>query len=148
MQAKTDNVIFFDIYQTLIDIDINEEHKKTNEAKGWEVFVRSLERYGVYTTPAEFLAFVDKYRADFYAGKDKKIYHHNLCKLVMQVFQEDLRIDVSEEDVSLLLSEYHKIARGHVRLYPGVAETLAKLEKYYTLAVASYTQSCYTQPEL
>lgn len=148
MKRKTDKVIFFDVYQTLIDIDIDEEHKKRNEANGWEIFVKSLERYGVRITPVEFLALNDKRRADFYAGKDKKIYHHNLCKLVMGVLCEDLGINISEEEVCLLLSEYHKIARGYARLYPGVVETLAELEKYYTLAVASYTQGCYTQPEL
>ncbi|OHA13407.1 MAG: hypothetical protein A3J10_02090 [Candidatus Sungbacteria bacterium RIFCSPLOWO2_02_FULL_54_10] len=45
MEIKTSKVIFFDIYQTLIDIDIDEAHKKANEAKGWEVFVKSLEQY-------------------------------------------------------------------------------------------------------
>lgn len=148
MQTKTDRVIFFDIYQTLIDIDIDEEHKKRNQAKGWEVFVKSLERYGVHVTAAEFLALSDKHRADFYVGKDKKVYHHNLCKLVTQVLREDLGIDIPEEEVFLLLSEHHKIVQGHIWLYPGVVETLAKLEKHYTLATASYAQSSYTQPAL
>lgn len=141
-------MIFFDIYQTLIDIDIDAEHKKRNEAKGWGVFVQSLERYGAHITSAEFLALHDNRRTNFYAGKDKKIYHHNLCKLVVQVLREDLKIDISEKEVSSLLFEYHKIARGYTRLYPGVTETLAELAKQYTLAVASYTQGCYTQPEL
>lgn len=148
MQTKTDKAIFFDIYQTLIDIDIDEERKKRNEVKGWEVFVCSLERYGVYTTSDEFLALIDEHRADFYAGKDKKIYHHNLCKLITRVLQEDLGVDILEAKVSALLYDYHKVARGYVRLYPGVVNALAKLEKYYTLSVASYTQGCYTQPEL
>lgn len=141
-------MIFFDIYQTLIDIDIDAEHKKRNETKGWEVFVKSLERYGLRINPTEFRALNDKRRADFYAGKDKKVYHHNLCKLVMVALREDLGIDISEAEVSSLLSEYHKIARGYARLYSGVVDTLAELEKQYTLAVASYTQGCYTQPEL
>ncbi len=148
VKRNTDKVIFFDVYQTLIDIDIDEERKKRNEAKGWEVFTKSLERYRAYISPVKFLAFNDKRRADFYAGKDKKVYHHNLCKLVMGTLQEDLGVDISEAEVSGLLYEYHKIARGYAQLYSGVAETLAELEKHYTLAVASYTQGCYTQPEL
>lgn len=148
MQTKTDRVIFFDIYQTLVDIDIDEERKKRNEAAGWEVFVRSLERYGVHIAPVEFLMLIDKHKTDFYAGKDKKLYHHNLCKLVMAVLQEDLGTDISEVKVASLLSEYHKIARGYAMLYSGIVETLSELEKHYTLAVASHTQGCYTQAEL
>lgn len=151
MQTKDNHIIFFDIYQTLIDIDIDEEHKKRNEAKGWEFFAAYLERYGVSITPARLLTLTDRYRTDFYAGKDRKVYHHNLCKLITQVLREDaggFEINISEDEVAPLLYDYHKIARGYARVYPGVAETLAKLEKQYTLAVASYTQGCYTQPEL
>ncbi|KKU82839.1 MAG: hypothetical protein UY09_C0003G0001, partial [Parcubacteria group bacterium GW2011_GWA2_47_8] len=32
-------IIFFDCYQTLVDADIDKEDQKTNEQKGWEVFV-------------------------------------------------------------------------------------------------------------
>jgi len=110
--------------------------------------VKSLEKYGVNITPAEFLSLNDKRSRDFYAGKDKKIYHHNLCKLVTQVLREDLGIDISEEEVFLLLSEHHKVIHGHVRVYPGVVETLAELEKNYTLSTASYAQSSHTQPSL
>ena len=141
-------MIFFDIYQTLIDIDIDAGHKNENEAKGWEVFAKSLEKYDVHITPAEFLAFTIRRRADFYAGKDKKVYHHNFCKLVMSVLREDLGVAILEMEVASLLYEYHKIARGHARLYPGVVETLAELQKRYILATASFTQGCYTQPEL
>lgn len=148
MQTVNNRVVFFDIYQTLIDIDIDEEHKKENEAKGREVFAMSLERYGAHITPAGFFALIDERKEYFYAGKDKKVYHHNLCKIVMSVLQEYLGINISEIEVASLLSEYHKIARGYAMLYSGVVETLAELEKHYTLAVASYTQGCYTQAEL
>src|SRR3989338_3603554 len=148
MQTKADRIIFFDIYQTLIDIDIDEAHKKANEAKGWEAFVKSLEQYDVHITPAKFLALSDRRKEDFYAGKDKKVHHHNLFKLTTQTLREDLKIGIADADVASLLSEYHKIARGYARLYPRVVETLAELEKHYTLAVASYTQGCYTKTEL
>lgn len=141
-------IILFDLYQTLIDVDIDEGHKKTNEAKGWKVFARSLERYGARIASAEFLALVEKYRADFYVGKNKDIHYHDLCELVTRVLREDLKIDIAEAETISLLYEYRKIARGYVRLYSGVAETLAELAIQYTLAVASYTQGCYTQPEL
>lgn len=148
LHAKADKLIFFDVYQTLVDIDIGEERKKINEARGWAFVAISLERYGVHIASAELLAFIEKHRADLYAGKDKNIHHHNLCIIVLAVFREDLNVDISEQKVASLLFEYHKIARGHANLYPKVMETLAELKKRHTLAVASYTQGCYTQPEL
>lgn len=148
MQTKDNTAVFFDLYQTLIDVDIDKERKQTNEVKGWEAFTKSLEQYGAHITPADFLALIDKHKIDFYAWKDRKTYHHNLYTLVLQVFQEDLRIHISKEEVASLLYNYRKIARGYARVYPGVVEVLAECARHYTLAAASYTQGCYTQPEL
>ncbi|TSC77765.1 MAG: putative hydrolase of the HAD superfamily [Parcubacteria group bacterium Gr01-1014_29] len=147
-KIKSKKVILFDLYQTLIDIDIGGENKKRNEAKGWEFFAKSLEQYGVYIAPAEFIALNDTRREDFYVGKDKKIHHHHFCTLVARILKDDLHIEFSHGEISSLVSKYHKIARGHVRLYPGVVEVLARLQKQYILSTASYTQGCYTQPEL
>lgn len=141
-------VILFDIYQTLIDIDINEENKKRNEVKAWEVFSKSLERYDIRVAPNELIELTRKRTADFYEGKDKKTHHHNLCNCIAQVLKEDLRAELPQEAICPLLYELHKVSRGYVRLYPGVAETIARLEKRYILSVASYTQGCFTKFEL
>lgn len=146
--AKKEKIILFDVYQTLIDIDISDENKKRNEVKAWEFFAKSLEEYRISITPAEFAALYGKRMADFYGGKDKKIHHHHFCELVAQILKEDLGVELSHGQISLLASEYHKIARGYVRVYHGVPETLAKLATKYTLSTVSYTQACYTQPEL
>ena len=62
-------VVLFDVYQTLIDIDINNENKKINQAKAWENFAKSLEKYGITITPAELMDLNDKQRANFYHGR-------------------------------------------------------------------------------
>lgn len=146
--APHQKVIFFDCYQTLVDIDIREESKKENQARAWEYVAKSLEEYGIRVGGVELSEFNKKRRANFYAGKDKEVYHHNAGDILAQVLKDDLGVELPEEKVCSLLFEYHKIARGYARLYPGVAETLAKLQEKNTLSIASYTQRCYTQFEL
>ena len=148
MKTEIKKVILFDVYQTLIDIDINEKNKKENKAKAWDGFAKSLERYGIHTTPTKLIELTDKKRANFYIGKDERLYYHNFCDIMVQVLNEDLGVDISQEETCSLLYEYHKISRGYVRLYPGVVETLALLENKYSLSVASYTQECFTKFEL
>ena len=81
-------------------------------------------------------------------GKDKKIQHHNFCELLTQVLKENFGVEPLQEEICSLIYEYHKIARGYARLYPGIAETLARLKEKYILSVASYTQGCFTKLEL
>ncbi|OGH80457.1 MAG: hypothetical protein A3I29_03005 [Candidatus Magasanikbacteria bacterium RIFCSPLOWO2_02_FULL_44_11] len=81
-------------------------------------------------------------------GKDKKIQHHNFCKLLAQMLKENLGVEIPQEKICSLIYEYHKIARGYTRLYPDVAETLVRLKEKYILSVASYTQGCFTKSEL
>ena len=148
MSIKTKKVLLFDVYQTLIDIDINEKNKKENKAKAWDNFAKSLERYGIHISQTELIKLTDKKRANFYIGKDKKIYHHNFCDIMAQLLKEDLNTKLPREEICSLIYEYHKIARGYVRLYPKIAETLTQLKKRYILSVASYTQGCFTKFEL
>ncbi|MBU2595292.1 HAD family hydrolase [Patescibacteria group bacterium] len=143
-------VIFFDCYQTLIDIQLfDEKNIKLEEQKGWERFISLLnQKYEVDVSVSEFLSFLAKRSADFYAGKDKTIYHHNLFALISEVLEKDLRSKVSNEEILYLIYEYRKISRGYVRLYPKIAKTLVRLAKKYSLSIASYTQSSFTRPEL
>lgn len=124
MNLTYQKVIFFDCYQTLVDIDINEEHKhkENNQIRGWEYVAKSLEEYGIRVGGAEFIELNKKRRENFYAGKDRKVYHHNAGDILAHVLKDDLGVELPEERVCSLLFEYHKIARGYARLYPGVAE--------------------------
>jgi len=146
--TKTKKVIFFDVYQTLVDIDINEKNQKENRAKAWNNLAKSLGRYGIDISQTELIKLIDRKRANFYTGKDKKIYHHNFCDIMAQLLKEDLRTNLPQEETCSLIYEYHKIARGYVRLYPKIIEILTQLKKRYILSVASYTQGCFTRPEL
>lgn len=146
--TKTKKIIFFDVYQTLIDIDINEEHKKVNQAKAWKYLAKSLIKYGVKIEPAELIGLNEKEQENFYRKKDKKIRHHSFCKVLRKILKDSFGVELPAEKVCSLIYGYHKIARGYVRLYPNVAETLARLKEKYTLSVASYTQGCFTKSEL
>ncbi|OHA12826.1 MAG: hypothetical protein A3G49_03950 [Candidatus Sungbacteria bacterium RIFCSPLOWO2_12_FULL_41_11] len=148
MKTENKKVILFDVYQTLIDIDINDENKKRNQANAWENLVKSLGGYGVKVESAELIELNKKQQENFYIGKDKKIQHHNFCKILGKILRESFGVELPEEKVCSLIYEYHKIARGYVRLYPDVAETLAQLKEKYILSVASYTQGCFTKSEL
>ena len=148
MKATTNKVILFDIYQTLIDIDVSAENKKRNNIRAWEKFAESLDKYSAHTTSSELLELSDRRKAIFYIGKDKNIRHHNFCEIMTKVLNDDLGLNIPQDKVCSLIYEYHKTARGFARLYPQVYETLAQLSEKYILLTASYTQRCFTQPEL
>ncbi len=146
-KSTSKKVIFFDLYQTLIDIDIDEE-KKRNQANAWKHLAKSLGEFGIKINSAELIELNKKQQEDFYTGKDKKIQHHSFCKILGKILKDNFGVELTEEKVCSLIYDYHKIARGYVRLYPDVAETLARLKEKYILSVASYTQECFTKPEL
>ena len=149
MQTKNDKVIFFDCYQTLLDIHLDKESQKANEQRGWEEFVSLLAKnHAIKVSASGFVNLLEKRKADFYSDKDKTIYHHNLRVLISEVLEKDLKNTLSEKEVSFLIYEYRKISRGYAKLYPKVAETLAQLSEKYILSIASYTQGSFTQPEL
>ena len=136
-----DKVIFFDCYQTLLDVQLDKEKEKSDQQRGWEEFVNLLDtKHAIKIGANDFVALLEKRKADFYSDKDKALYHHNLCTLILEVLEKDLKTEISKELVSSLIYEYRKISRGYVRLYPKVADTLAILAEKYTLAIASYTQ--------
>src|SRR3989338_10641253 len=148
MQAEPKKVILFDVYKTIIDIDINDENKKRNQANAWKNLAKSLGGYGIKVESAELIELNTKEQENFYIGKDKKIQHHNFCKIFGRILHDNFGVELPEEKICSLIYEYHKIARGYARLYPDVAETLARLKEKYILSIASYTQGCFTKSEL
>ena len=143
-------IIFFDCYQTLIDTDIDKESQKINERKGWKVFVSLLsQNHEIKTSVSDLVSFIDKRKAGFYIGKDKALYHHDLKAIIAEVLEKDLKQQLSGEAILNLIYEYRKVSRGYAKLHhPKVIEVLAALSEKYTLSVASYTQSSFTQLEL
>jgi len=143
-------IIFFDCYQTLIDSDIDKESQKANEQKGWKVFVSLLsQNHEINISVFDLASFIDKRRADFYIGKDKALYHHDLKAIITEVLEKDLKHPLPSETVFSLIYEYRKVSRGYAKLHhPKVIEVLAVLSEKYALSIASYTQSSFTQLEL
>ncbi len=140
-------VIFFDLYQTLLDVELS-VNNPNHEIEGWNVFAKTLLKYGKEISGLEFQRLYTKRRDDFYSNKSKEIYHHNLLEITSDVFQEDLKIKLSRKEMIELIYIYRKASRGHLNLYPGVFDTLSLLSKKYTLSTASYTQGSFTQIEL
>lgn len=143
-------VIFFDCYQTLIDVDLNSDTQKINGQKGWEVFVGLLSKnHGINISASNLVSFIDQRRANFYTEKDKTIHHHDLRGIIAEVLEKDLKQPLSSEAISSLIYEYRKVSRGYAKLHhPKTVEVLAVLAEKYILSIASYTQSSFTQLEL
>ena len=141
--------IFFDLYQTLLDVNLDIEKKKQDDAESWAAFASSLEQYDLRVSPEEMKAAYEKERDAFYTNdKDTKIHHHDLCDLAAKVLREQFNLSLSREQVVKIVYEYRKISRGYARLYPGAYQILEKLKEKYTLAAASHTQGSFTQIEL
>lgn len=147
MQKYPNKVIFFDLYQTLLDVELS-VNKPNHEFEGWSVFTKTLLKYGKEISSLEFQKLYNKRRDDFYSNKSKEIYHHNLFEITSNVLQKDLGFKLSKEETTELIYIYRKASRGHLRLYPGVFDTLSHLSKEYTLSTASHTQGSFTQLEL
>jgi len=143
---KIKHVVFFDLYQTLFDIDINEKNKAKNEAGGWEALTRSLKKYGKDVVPAELLSAYEKRKEDFYSSNQDK--HHDFLRIISLVLESSYGLRLSEDEMVKLLYEYRKASRGHIRLYPKVLEVLGCLSQEYILSIASHAQKSVSQKEM
>ncbi len=77
-------------------------------------------------------------------AKDRR----KLSKVNYRIIDNDLKLQLSKEEIISLIYEYRKASRGWLRLYPGVFDVLSRLSKEYILSTASHTQGCFTQIEL
>ena len=145
---KISKVIFFDMYQTLVDVDIknNKELKKSAFEK---IFVSYLLDRGVENREADrFQSLYDEELDSFYETHDKETEHHNFVTILSETFLKHYGIDVNKQELEDMVYEFRKIDRGYAKLYPGVKEMLETLSKDYTLILASYTQGAYSEREL
>src|SRR3989338_909449 len=147
MQKYPTKVIFFDLYQTLLDVELS-VNNPNHEIEGWDIFAKPLIKYGKEVGGLEFQKLYTKRRDDFYSSKSKEIYHHNLFNITSDVLQEDLGLKLSKGEITELIYIYRKASRGHLYLYPGVFDALSLLSKKYILSTASHTQGSFTQLEL
>jgi putative hydrolase of the HAD superfamily len=141
---KPIKTIFFDVYQTLLSADLG-----PNE-KGWPVFSKFLNDFGVPVDPAQFREKFDQQKQNYYLSvgdPEKKFRHHNLFDLIGSLFG-DYGIQAEKKTLFDLIWKFRAASRSHVELYPGVKAVLEELSQKYSLSVASFAQSSYTKREL
>lgn len=140
--------IFFDLYQTLINVDASKE--KEGKKAGFEkIIIPHLLRKGVRESEA---SLIPSYYSDelqtFYKNHDMRLFQHSFPAILSKVFNQYYSLVIPDTEMGELLYEFRKISRGYLMLYEGVREVLEMLSAQYILAVASHTQGIYTEREL
>jgi len=145
---KQNKVIFFDLYQTLLNVDAGKE--KEGAKAGFEKIIAPyLRQKGVKESEADMISkrYSDEIRA-FYEGHDKELFQHSFPVALSAVFNKYYNLNISDIEMVDLVYEFRKVSRGHLMLYTGVREILDILSAKYMLIVASHTQGMYTEREL
>ena len=137
--------IFFDIYQTLLDVDIEQK----NIYSAWSVFEDYLIKKNVDRNAASmFKSYFDEAEIQFYKKHDKLIHHHDWIDNVYSVMKNHYNLSISSAEARSLLWDFRKASCDYCRVYPGVKTTLAKLSKKYILSTASLAHGSITKIEL
>lgn len=140
-------LILLDMYQTLVDVDFVKS--KEREQAGWDKVVAELQAVGITASREALLAGIEKRRAAFYSdGRTTEAHHHDLTKLMQQTVAEDFGAEVPFDQIETWIFEYRKLARAKTTLFPGVSKMLEQLKENYDLAIASYAQQAYSEPQL
>ncbi len=140
--------IFFDLYQTLLDVDFSQEKEGKNN--GFEkIILPFLLVKKINKTEASLIqSYYDNELKAFYADHNINLCQHNFATILSKTFNKHYGLVISEAELDDLIYEFRKISRGYLMLYPGVQEVLETLSKQYILIVASHTQGVYTKREL
>jgi len=137
--------LFFDIYQTLLDVDIEQKNIDT----AWKVFEDYLIKKNVNLDEArKFKLYFDQAESLFYQDRDKLLYHHDWIENIYSVMKTHYGMTISSSEAKSLLWSFRKISCDFCRVYPGVKVTLEKLSKSYTLSTASLAHESITKIEL
>lgn len=141
-------VLFFDMYQTLVDTQIGDK-KEIVENANKAVFSNFLINNSVPDVEANI--FQDNYKKlqdEFYITNNKETEHHDFKKLLAITFETFYNINIEDKILNELIWQYRVLTRGDTKLYSHVKETLEELSKKYKIFLASYTQACYSLREL
>jgi len=141
-------VIFFDLYQTLINVDASQE--KEGKKAGFEkIIIPYLQQKSIPKPEASLvmLHYSNELQA-FYKDHDIELFQHSFPAILSKVFSRHYGLVIPETEIGDLLYEFRKISRGYLILYEGAREVLEVLSAQYILAVASHTQGIYTEREL
>lgn len=141
-------VLFFDMYQTLVDTQVGDK-KEIVENAYKQVFSDFLIKQGIDSDLANnFQSNYKKVQDEFYEQHDKEKEHHDFKVLIAKTLADFYTINVDDAILINLILQYRKLTRGETKLYPGVKNTLEFLSKEYSIYLASYTQACYSLPEI
>lgn len=122
-------VLFFDMYQTLVDTQIGDK-KEIVESAYKEVFSDYLIKSGIGENEANnFQVNYKKLQDDFYTIHNKETDHHDFKKLLSEAFSTCYKINIDEITLLDLIYKYRKLTRGDTKLYNGVKEVLENLAK-------------------
>ena len=140
--------IFFDLYQTLINVDVINE-KEGKEAGFEKVIIPYLLQRGVSDSEASLISsrYSDELQI-FYGKHDSELSQHSFPTILSKVLSTYYGLAISDSAMDDLLYEFRKISRGYLMLYDGVRDMLDILSSDYVLVVASHTQGIYTEREL
>lgn len=136
--------IFFDIYQTLIDVDI--EQKNIHNA--WKVFDSFISEEYKKPIKNDFEQLVKIQENTFYEKKSRALNHRDFKESIREVFNNFYNIDVKGKKLDELIWEFRTKSRDYYNLYDDVKETLGILAKKYVLVTASITHGSFTLREL
>lgn len=141
-------VLFFDMYQTLVDTQIGDKKEMIENAYR-QVFSHFLLEKGIEIGEANnFQLNYKKLQDEFYRERDKEKEQHDFKVILKKTFTGFCQIDVDEKVLIDLIWQYRKLTRGDTKLYPDVKKTLELLSDKYPLYLASYTQACYSLLEI
>lgn len=135
----------FDIYGTLVDIHTNEHELST-----WQKLADTLGFYGVnYSAEALKEAYFACCELQIEQGKTNFRYPEVDVVEVFRQICANKGKKISKALATHLAQEFRAFSTQYIRVYDGVAETLAKLKKSgKKLYILSNAQSCFTGPEI
>lgn len=136
--------LFFDIYQTLIDVDIEQK----NIHKAWELFDNYIIKPGKAHINIPFEQLVQMQESRFYENKDRSIHHRDFKESIKEAFNKYYSLNIEDQALNNLIWEFRTRSREYFNLYPLVMDTLKKLAVKYTLATTSIAHGSYALKEL
>lgn len=134
--------LFFDIYQTLVDVAFKE-----NDA--WDVFEKFLiNRNITYKEAKKIKKLFEKKEEEFYSIHNKIYVHHDWIDNINDILTNYYNINYTIRELKDTIWEYRRKSNSKITLYPNVKSMLNELSKNYILSTASLAHASITIPEL
>lgn len=136
--------LLFDIYQTLVDVDIEQK----NIRNAWKIFDTYIVNLGKNYIEIPFEQLAKRQENIFYEGKNRDVDHRDFKESIREAFNINYNIKAEDEELDKLIWEFRTKSRDYCNIYPKVKDILGKLANKYTLATASIAHGSFTMREL